>query len=241
MGWGPASCVPELDYGEVHPSRLARVLFLSTNLPFFACAIALAARGHAVLGVCTALMGFVSGGFHFYQVRDGGGSNRVRLWLMCDFAMAGVLVVANLCAATALPSAAVWALAVAGVALLYFGTLRRHAVPRAWRVSVYTATHGAWHLLICAASSLFVVQSHAAPAADDTPASRAALSVACLLSASGTALFVLRGCPCGPCGAPGGGHVQAKTAAASAKAGSSAGLRRPRRSSRLQAQKQKHA
>jgi len=194
----PCPLMPMLSYGELPPSRIAQVFFLSTNLPFFACAIALASRGYAMLGVTTAAMGFVSAGFHWYQCQDGPGSDRVRMWLICDFSMAAVLVVLNGATATGWPSLATWILGSAGLGLLYVGTLREVQGDQSWRQNFYATTHGAWHCLICAASTLFVVESHDTPTADGA-AVDVALSVAAVVSAAGTGLFVLRGCPCRRC------------------------------------------
>jgi hypothetical protein len=212
--------VPMLDYGRVCESKLGQWLFMATNLPFFACAIALAARGFALLGVVTAVVGFVSGGFHYYQCVDGQGSERVRQWLIGDMLAAAALALANVATASAWPSPVVVGLGTGAVAMLYVGTLRAarrdgdgllDALAR--HESFYTATHGAWHLLVCAASSVFVLQSHTvrhdAPA---SPEAKAALSAATLLSCAGTGLFVLRGCPCG-CGSAGGGGGGARGAA----------------------------
>ena len=190
-----------LSYGEVPASRVVQLFFLATNLPFFACALALAARGYAVLGVATAAMGFVSGGFHWYQCQDGQGSERVRLWLIGDFAMCAVLVVLNVATATGWPSLATWGLGIAGLSLLYVGTIREVPGDQSWRERFYTVTHGLWHCVICAASTLFVVQSHDVPESGGA-GTEVALSLAAVVSAAGTGLFVLRGCPCGRCPRP---------------------------------------
>lgn len=196
---------PVLSYGEVCESKSGQFLFLATNLPFFACGLSLAARGYALLGVVTAIAGFVSGAFHFYQCIDGQGSERVRLLLIGDLVAAATLGIVNIATASTLPSPEVLLLGAGGFGLLYVGTLR--TIPQdvgnyldaiARHHSFYTITHGLWHLLICSASSLFVVQSHRAH--QDAPQSEEtelALSAAAALSTSGTALFVLRGCPCG--------------------------------------------
>jgi hypothetical protein len=195
--------VPVLDYGEVCKSKLGQFVFMSTNLPFFACAMSLAARGYALMGVVTAVAGFVSGGFHFYQCTDGQGSERVRLWLIGDLVAATLLAVVNIATASTWPSPVVVVLGSGGFALLYVGTLRPVRQESdgmldtvASHKDFYTATHGAWHLLICAASSLFVVQSHQLEAPQSAE-SKMALSAAAVLSCAGTGLFVLRGCPCG--------------------------------------------
>jgi hypothetical protein len=203
----PAWCLT-LSYGMPPPHRAIRILFLCTNLPFFGCGVALAARGHPYLGLVTALMGFVSGAFHFYQCLDGLNSQRVRYLLVADQACATVLVAANVGTASEWPSPLVWALGTVALLLLWWGTLRPNrgeptAAPwSAAQQSLYAWTHGAWHLLICASSSLFVAQAHAPldTAADDSGTqARAALSAAAVVSATGTGLFVLRGCGCGAC------------------------------------------
>ena len=166
----PAWCLT-LSYGIPPPHRAIRILFLCTNLPFFGCGVALAARGHPYLGLATALMGFVSGAFHFYQCLDGLNSQRVRYLLVADQACAAVLVAANVGTASEWPSPLVWALGTVALLLLWWGTLRPNrggptAAPwSAAQQSLYAWTHGAWHLLICASSSLFVAQAPGARAA----------------------------------------------------------------------------
>ena len=147
------------------------------------------------MGLLTAVMGFISAGFHYYQTvdgkgADGKGSDRVRRWLMADIAMAvvaapplplptrppdplssnapaalirgwrgtQVLFCANFLSARQFPGAAEWLLGAGAFALLYFGTLRPGMSEEAASL-FYTASHGAWHLLICAASTMYVMRA----------------------------------------------------------------------------------
>jgi len=89
-----------LDYGVPPDSKAVRALFLCTNLPFFGCGIALCVTGHPYLGLATAVMGFISGGFHFYQCVDGLDSNRVKGWLLVDMLSAAMLCVLNVATAS---------------------------------------------------------------------------------------------------------------------------------------------
>ena len=69
-----------------------------------------------------------------------------------------MLFCANFLSARQFPGAAEWLLGAAAFALLYFGTLRPGMSEEAASL-FYTASHGAWHLLICAASTMYVMRA----------------------------------------------------------------------------------
>ena len=69
-----------------------------------------------------------------------------------------MLFSANFLTARQFPGAAEWLLGAAAFALLYFGTPRPGMSEEAASL-FYTASHGAWHLLICAASTMYVMRA----------------------------------------------------------------------------------
>ena len=119
-----------------------------------------------------------------------------------------MLFSANFLTARQFPGAAEWLLGAAAFALLYFGTLRPGMSEEAASL-FYTASHGAWHLLICAASTMYVMRAtHTRLGA---PTVRTKRSSACAASAGSQR----EGCVCSWQG-EGGAPAKAALCAASA-------------------------
>lgn len=137
-----------IGYADVRPfteKDPESLLFISTNIVFFAVGASLQTTGGApAFGLLTDLAGVASTAYHYTQCAVGGSTRpAVQAMLLLDYAFAVPSVFAALAYAAelgdALPSSAVW-LGVAATAALAAGWI--WDAPRQ-----YFVIHGAWHVL----------------------------------------------------------------------------------------------
>ena len=143
--------VPLLDYGCPYPGKLPGVLFLCTNLPYFASALALGfAWERPLMGLAMSVMGFVSSGFHFHQTTSAWGENgdRIKLWLKFDMGGAALIGLLGLACADAMPPWWWWPLALLSVLLLWRSWWPSSPALGERSCAIYSAVHGAWHWYI---------------------------------------------------------------------------------------------